>query len=132
MNRKSLATLVAFGFLVISGVIAGAASATPLMPSLPLSPASQANAVSKAEDYLSYTAFSRQGLIDQLKFDQFSTEDATYAVDSITVDWNEQAAKKAADYLSYTSFSRGGLIDQLEFDGFTPEEAEYGVAATGL
>lgn len=132
MNRKSHFALVAFGFLALSGISAGIASAAPLMPALPLSPASQANAVSKAEDYLSYTAFSRQGLIDQLKFDQFSTEDATYAVDSLTVDWNEQAAKKATDYLGYTSFSRGGLIDQLEFDGFTREQAEFGVAATGL
>ena len=86
----------------------------------------------KAEQYLDYTAFSRQGLIQQLEFDDFSTEDATFAVDHITVDWNEQAAKKAEDYLGYTSFSRGGLIDQLEFDGFTPAQAEYGVAATGL
>src|SRR5690625_1150411 len=78
MNRKPLAALVVSGFLAISGIATGTTSAAPLVPALPLSPASQANAVSKAEDYLSYTAFSRQGLIDQLKFDQFSTEDATY------------------------------------------------------
>ncbi|WP_349816919.1 Ltp family lipoprotein [Mycobacterium antarcticum] len=93
---------------------------------------SQQNAVRAAEDYLDYTAFSRQGLIEQLEFDEFSTEDATFAVDSITVDWNEQAAKAAKDYLDYTSFSHGGLIDQLEFAGFTPAQTEYGVAAAGL
>jgi hypothetical protein len=98
----------------------------------PLSPVSQQNAVSKAEDYLDYTSFSRQGLIQQLEFDGFSTEDATFAVDHVTVDWNEQAAKKAKDYLDYTSFSRSGLINQLEFDGFTPAQAAYGVAETGL
>ncbi|MCT7658345.1 Ltp family lipoprotein [Mycobacterium deserti] len=98
----------------------------------PLSPASQQNALRKAEDYLDYTAFSREGLIEQLEFDDFSTEDAVYAVDHITVDWNEQAAKKAQDYLDYTSFSRGGLIEQLIFDGFTSAQAAYGVSTTGL
>jgi hypothetical protein len=101
-------------------------------PELPLSPMSQQNAVQKAQDYLDYTAFSRQGLIKQLEYDNFSPEDATFAVDSITVDWNKQAAKKAKDYLDYTAFSHGGLIKQLEYDGFTPAQAEYGVAAAGL
>ncbi|QTG82056.1 Ltp family lipoprotein [Arthrobacter crystallopoietes] len=93
---------------------------------------SQQNALRKAADYLDYTAFSRTGLIGQLEFEEFSTEDATWAVDRVTVDWNEQAANKAKDYLDYTSFSRGGLYDQLIFEGFTPEQAEYGVSQTGL
>ncbi|GLP83642.1 hypothetical protein TUM20984_50620 [Mycobacterium antarcticum] len=106
--------------------------APPTEPPRPVMTVSQQNAVRAAEDYLDYTAFSRQGLIEQLEFDEFSTEDATFAVDSITVDWNEQAAKAAKDYLDYTSFSHGGLIDQLEFAGFTPAQTEYGVAAAGL
>lgn len=93
---------------------------------------SQSNAVEKAQSYIDYDAFSRKGLIDQLKFEGFSTADATYGVDAITVDWNEQAAKKAKDYLDYDSFSRSGLIDQLEFEGFTPEQASYGATAAGL
>ena len=101
-------------------------------PERPLSPVSQQNAVRTAEDYLDYTAFSRQKLIEQLEYDDFSTADATFAVDHITVDWNEQAAKAAKDYLDYTGFSRGGLIEQLEYDGFTPAQARYGVAGTGL
>ena len=47
------------------------------------------------------SGFSRSGLIDQLKYEGFSTEDATVAVDSITVDWNEQAARKAASTWSF-------------------------------
>jgi hypothetical protein len=99
-----------------------------------LSPVSQQQAVRKAGDYLEYTAFSRSGLINQLaSFEGFSTEDATFAVDSLTVDWNEQAAKKAKDYLEYTAFSRNGLINQLvSFEGFTPAQAAYGVSTTGL
>ncbi|MGH9187624.1 MAG: Ltp family lipoprotein, partial [Acidimicrobiales bacterium] len=83
-------------------------------------------------DYLDYTSFSRSGLIDQLIYEGFSQEDATYGVDAMTVDWNEQAALSANDYLDYTSFSRSGLVDQLVYEGFTQEQAEYGVGTTGL
>lgn len=98
----------------------------------PTETVSQANAVESALSYIEYSAFSRKGLIDQLKFEDFSTADATYAVDAIDVDWNEQAAKSAASYLEYSSFSRQGLIDQLIFEGFTKSQAEYGVSTTGL
>jgi Host cell surface-exposed lipoprotein len=93
---------------------------------------SQQNAVKMAQDYLEYSAFSRSGLIDQLKFEGFSTADATYGVDKLNANWNEQAAKKAQDYLKYSSFSRSGLIAQLKFEGFTAQQAEYGVKQTGL
>lgn len=49
---------------------------------------SQKNAVKKAKSYLKYDAFSRKGLIEQLEFEGFSNEDATYGVDSCDVDWN--------------------------------------------
>lgn len=91
----------------------------------------QKNALGSAESYLSFTAFSRQGLIDQLVYEGYSTEDATFAVDNCGADWNEQAAKSAQSYLDMTSFSRQGLIDQLVFEGFTQEQAEYGVTAVG-
>ncbi|XVU28441.1 Ltp family lipoprotein [Actinoplanes sp. CA-054009] len=93
---------------------------------------SQENAVEKAADYLSSSAFSRSGLIKQLKFEGFSTKDATFGVDAQKTNWNEQAAKKAADYLSYSSFSRSGLIKQLKFEGFTTGQATYGVKKAGL
>lgn len=93
---------------------------------------SQQNALRKAESYLDFTAFSRTGLIHQLEFEKYSTADATWAVDRVTVDWNQQAAKKAKSYLEFTSFSRSGLIDQLLYEGFTPAQAEYGASTTGL
>jgi hypothetical protein len=138
-NKKHLAAVAAAVLLAISGVAAGGAQAAPYEPGLPLSPVgqlplspmSQQNAIRKAESYLDYTSFSRQGLIAQLEYDDFSTEDATFAVDSITVDWNAQAVKKAKSYLDYTAFSHSGLIDQLEYDGFTPAQAAYGVAGAG-
>ncbi len=105
---------------------------TPAPPPAPNVSVSQANAVRTANDYLDYMAFSRSGLIGQLEYEGYSTEDATYAVDTITVDWNQQAAETAMNYLEYTSFSRSGLIDQLLYEGFTAEQAEYGVSQTGL
>lgn len=93
---------------------------------------SQKNAVKKAKDYLNYSSFSRSGLVEQLKFEGFSEEDATYAVSKIDVDWKEQAVKKAKDYLEYSSFSRTSLIKQLEFEGFSEEEATYAVDEVGL
>ena len=92
----------------------------------------QENAISTAKSYLGYTAFSKSGLIDQLEFEKYSAADARFAVNHITVDWNEQAAKSAKSYLEYSSFSRQGLIDQLEFEGFTTQQAIYGVSTTGL
>jgi hypothetical protein len=73
--------------------------------------------------------FSRSGLIDQLEYEGFSTADATYAVDSLTVNWNEQAALSAKQYLEMTPFSKSGLIEQLEYEGFTSAQAEYGANA---
>jgi len=92
---------------------------------------SQKNAIKKAELYLTFAGLSRQGLIQQLEFEQFSTEDATYAVDNIKVDWNEQAVKKAKSYSDLLAFSRDGLIDQLKFEGFTQEQAEAGANGVG-
>jgi uncharacterized membrane protein YciS (DUF1049 family) len=91
----------------------------------------QDNALQTAFDYLDYSAFSYSGLIKQLEFEGYSTEDATYAVDNCGADWNKQAALCAQNYLDYSSFSRSGLIDQLEFEGFTSSQAEYGADAVG-
>lgn len=93
---------------------------------------SQENALGSAESYLSFSAFSRSGLIAQLEFEKYSTADATWAVDNVSVDWNEQAARAAQSYLDYSSFSRSGLIDQLMFEGYTRNQADYGVSQVGL
>lgn len=93
---------------------------------------SQQNALRTAESYLSFMAFSHSGLVDQLEFEGYSTEDATFAADHCGADWNEQAALCAQNYLDFMGFSRSGLIDQLLYEGFTQEQAEYGVNAVGL
>lgn len=89
------------------------------------------NAVGRAESYLRYTSFSKKGLIEQLEYEGFTRDEATYAVETVPVDWNDQCAKKAASYLKYSSFSRKGLADQLEYEGFTTLQIAYGLAAVG-
>ena len=91
----------------------------------------QKNALKKAKEYFALSAFSHSGIIRQLKFEGFTTDEATFAADNCGMDWNEQAAKKAEEYLLISSFSRNGLIRQLKYEGFTQEQAEYGVNAVG-
>ena len=85
----------------------------------------------KAKTYLGPMAFSYAGLIKQLEFDGFTSEQAQHGVDGCGADWNEQAARKAKTYLDTMSFSRAALIKQLEFDGFTSEQAQYGASENG-
>jgi colicin import membrane protein len=108
------------------------ATETTAEPKEPETTVSQQSAVRKAEAYIDMGGFSKEGLIDQLVFEDFSTEDSTFAVNNIDVDWNEQAEIKAKGYMDMSGFSRQGLIEQLEFEGFTTEEANYGADKVGL
>lgn len=91
----------------------------------------QKNALNQALSYLSFSAFSYQGLLEQLEYEKYTHEDAVFAADNCGADWNEQAAKKAKSYLEFSSFSKEGLIEQLEFEGFTHEQAVYGAEQNG-
>lgn len=97
----------------------------------------QLNAIRSAKQYLSFSSFSRNGLIDQLSSsagDGYDKADATIAVDSLSVDWDEQAALSAKRYLEMTGFSCKGLIDQLSSsagDKYTKDQATYGAQQAG-
>jgi hypothetical protein len=95
-------------------------------------PVSRANAVAKAHEYLQSEAFSFKGLVGQLKYEGFSTSDATYGVSHSRANWTKEAAAKAKEYLQSEAFSRKGLVEQLEYEGFTPSQALYGARAAGL
>ncbi len=96
----------------------------------------QRNALRSAKQYLSISGFSRSGLIQQLSSDAgdgYRVTDATVAVDSLNVDWNEQAVRSAKQYLSISGFSCKGLIEQLSSnagDGYTVSQATYGARQT--
>ncbi|WET76237.1 Ltp family lipoprotein [Amycolatopsis sp. QT-25] len=129
------------GQLVQSSPTSEAPQSPPQVESSPASVAPQyppqvEQARGSAESYLGYSAFSRNGLIDQLSSkygDSYPKNVATQAVDSLDVDWNAQAAKSAQSYLDYTSFSCTGLIQQLSsrYGGqFTNAQAKFGAHQT--
>lgn len=97
----------------------------------------QANAVRSAKQYISMTGFSRDGLIQQLSSSAgngYDVDDATIAVDSLNIDWNEQAVRSAQQYLDMTGFSCDGLIQQLSSSAgskYTVSEATYGAKQAG-
>jgi len=97
----------------------------------------QKNAVRSAKQYLRIAGFSRDGLIEQLSSsagDGYEISDATAAVDSLDVDWNENAVKTAKQYLSMSGFSCSGLIEQLSSsagDKYTVSQANYGARQAG-
>lgn len=112
-------------------------SSTP-RPTVKPSPTSSAtmgeqNALKSAKAYLALgSGFSRQGLIDQLKFEGFTDSEAEYAVKNCGADWKQEAVKCAAAYLDLDfGFSKSKLIEQLEYEGFTHDQAVYGVEQNG-
>ncbi len=97
----------------------------------------QKNAVRSAEQYINMTGFSREGLIEQLSSDAgngYEVDDATVAVDSLNVDWNEQAVRSAEQYLDMMGFSCDGLVEQLSSSAgskYTVSEATHGAHQAG-
>lgn len=89
------------------------------------------NAIKSAQSYLKLTSFSRKGLVDQLRYEGYTDDEAVFAVDFLEPDFYAEAAEAAASYLRLTSFSKTGLYDQLIYEGFSEDEAAYGVAAVG-
>jgi hypothetical protein len=118
--------------------VADAVDAFPRDPTKSEITLAMENALESAQSYLDYSAFSRLGLIDQLSSEYgegYKLADATWAVDQLRVNWNEQAFKSAKSYLDYSSFSRQGLIDQLSSaygEQFTLAQATYAANKIGL
>jgi hypothetical protein len=97
----------------------------------------QKNAVRSAKAYINMSGFSRDGLIQQLSSeygDGYKVADATVAVDSLGIDWNENAVRSAKQYLDMSGFSCKGLIQQLSSsagDKYTVSQATYGARKAG-
>lgn len=90
----------------------------------------KSNALKSAQSYIRTMPFSKKGLIEQLEYEGYSTDEATYGAENCGANWKEQAAISAKNYLKTMSFSRSGLKDQLIYEGYTSEEAEYGVSVS--
>ena len=106
-------------------------------PETPSLTGPQKNAIRSAEQYLNISGFSREGLIQQLSSSSgsgYEVADATFAVDSLNVDWSEQAARSAKQYLEISGFSCSGLIEQLSSsagNSYTVDQATYGAKQAG-
>ena len=92
---------------------------------------SYTQALESAKNYLKNMSFSYQDLIDQLLYENYSYDEAVYAVDNCGADWFQEAIRSAKNYVEHQSFSYQGLISQLEFEKFTPEQAIYGANKCG-
>src|SRR3954447_11961402 len=103
-TKGALVALVAAGALtaLLFGCIT-AAQATPM---------NRTQAVRAAQAYLQSQAFSLKGLISQLKYEGFSTSDATYGASHAGANWTQQALRAAKEYLQSQAFSLKGLISQ--------------------
>ncbi len=107
-------------------------SKTPTEPdaSTPTEPGmtnEQKNALEQADQYLAFTNFSHDGLVEQLEYEGYSHDVAVFAADNCGADWNAQAVNTAKGYLEISAFSYEGLYDQLIFEKFTEEQARHGV-----
>lgn len=99
-----------------------------------LSP-TQERAAAAASIYLSRTPASHPMVIDFLTGgfggEPFSEHDATAGLDSLGVDWAQQARRKGQNFLDIGTYSRSQLVRQLTSDsnGFGLGEANAGVDA---
>lgn len=131
-------------YATVPATVASAAPAATTPPTPAPTPTTrftlaQQNAINSAQQYLALgEGFSRAGLIGQLSSsagDGYSVTDATFAVDSLNVDWNAEAVLAAKSYLKTTSFSCTNLVEQLDSAAgsqFTPAQAQYGAHAVGI
>ena len=93
-------------------------------------------AIKSAKQYFSDDGLFTTGLIQQLSSDAgdgYNVADATAAVDTLNIDWNNQAVRSAKHYLSMMGFSCKGIVEQLSSsagDGYTVSQATYGARQT--
>ena len=91
----------------------------------------QENALKKAKRYIETTPMSFDGLVEQLEYEGFSSEESRYGAENCGADWNEQAIKKAKRYIDLSGFSYSSLVEQLEYEKFTHDQATYGADNCG-
>lgn len=93
---------------------------------------SQKNAVIRAYEEENFWHVSRDYLIYDVLvgFDYFSVEDATFAVDHMEVDFDEQAVLFVKENSS--GQSRGGIVEMMRYYGYTEEQINNALEQTGF
>lgn len=92
----------------------------------------EAFARERARELIGYEIYSATGLEFALIEEGFSRQDARRAVDSLDVDWNEQAVAAVNELKMFTMHSRVGMLRDLKSGGFTQAEAEYAIEHTNV
>lgn len=96
-------------------------------------PTEYKSALRTAKSYATNMHMSKASIYDQLISEygeKFSVESAQYAMDNLSVDWNENALKTAESYATNMHMSKAAIYDQLvsEYgEKFTAEEAQYAI-----
>ena len=89
----------------------------------------QVQAIQTAKDYLDTMHLSQTELLQMLSVENIDSEDAKFALEYLSIDWNQEARKKAKEYCKHKiGFSKEKLKAQLLFDHFTEEEADFAVS----
>ena len=89
----------------------------------------QVQAIQTAKDYLDTMHLSQTELLQMLSVENIDSEDAKFALEYLSIDWNQEARKKAKEYCKHKiGFSKVKLKAQLLFDHFTEEEADFAVS----
>lgn len=95
--------------------------------------ASQAAARRAAATYLNQEyqyfrpIFSRVIIIQMLRDDGYSLDDATYASNAVSHNWSTEAALMADELIATGYYSRSTLISELRAENFTSSEAGFAV-----
>lgn len=89
----------------------------------------QLQAIQSAKGYLDTMHLSQTELLQMLSVENIDSEDAKFALEYLSIDWNQEARKKAKEYCKHKiGFSKEKLKAQLLFDHFTEEEADFAVS----
>lgn len=94
---------------------------------------SQKAALNSAKNYSDIMHMSKQGIYEQLtakEGDDFSEDDAQYAVDHLKANYKENALESAKSYQEDQNMSKNKIKEQLTSsygDQFTEDEAQYAV-----
>ena len=94
-------------------------------------PRGKKSAFNTALRHLDLSAFSYDGLIAQLEKENFTHDEAVFAVENCGADWNEQALLRAKECLNLVAISYTGMIKQLQSEKFTYTQAVYGADNCG-
>ena len=123
-TKGALAALAAAG--VLTALLFGSVATADAKPM------NRTQAVRAAKEYLQTQAFSLKGLVSQLKYEGYSTSDATYGAKHSGANWMKQAVRSAKEYLQTQAFSFSSMVGQLEYEGFTHAQAVHGARAVRL